>query len=141
MFPADRGLVDRPTHDLDSGRHRTARGNHPAATGRHHRGSFGPWRPISLTPLPAHAAGPWADRIYGSDVIRGDDAAMESLFSLLQKNVLNRQTWTTRDELRLKIITWIEHTYQRRRRQRALGRLTPIEFVTVFGYNQLAEAA
>lgn len=58
----------------------------------------------------------------------GDNAAMESFFSLLQKNVLDRQTWATRDELRLAIITWIEHTYNRRRRQRRLGRLTPVEF-------------
>ena len=61
----------------------------------------------------------------------GDNAAMESFFSLLQKNVLNRQTWTTRDELRLAIIIWIERTYHRRRRQAALGRLTPIEFETI----------
>ena len=61
----------------------------------------------------------------------GDNAAMESFFSLLQKNVLNRQTWTTRDELRLAIIIWIERTYHRRRRQEALGRLTPIEFETI----------
>ena len=37
-----------------------------------------------------------------------DNAAMESFFSLLQKNVLDRQRWATRDELRLAIITWIE---------------------------------
>ena len=61
----------------------------------------------------------------------GDNAAMESFFSLLQKNVLNRQTWTTRDELRLAIIIWIERTYHRRRRQDSLGRLTPIEFETI----------
>ena len=53
---------------------------------------------------------------------------MESFFSLLQKNVLNRKRWDTREELRLAIITWIERTYHRRRRQRALGRLTPAEF-------------
>jgi putative transposase len=58
----------------------------------------------------------------------GDNAAMESFFSLLQKNVLDRKRWTTRDELRIAIITWIERTYHRRRRQRALGRLTPIEY-------------
>ena len=61
----------------------------------------------------------------------GDNAAMESFFSLLQKNVLNRQTWTTRDELRLAIIIWIERTYHRRRRQDSLGKLTPIEFETI----------
>jgi putative transposase len=58
----------------------------------------------------------------------GDNAAMESFFSLLQKNVLDRRRWKTRDELRIAIITWIERTYHRRRRQRALGRLTPIEY-------------
>ena len=58
----------------------------------------------------------------------GDNAAMESFFSLLQKNVLDRRSWTTREELRIAIVTWIERTYHRRRRQRALGRLTPIEF-------------
>jgi len=57
-----------------------------------------------------------------------DNAAMESFFSLLQKNVLDRQRWATRDQLRLAIITWIERTYHRRRRQAGLGRLTPIEY-------------
>ena len=60
-----------------------------------------------------------------------DNAAMESFFSLLQKNVLDRRRWETRDQLRLAIITWIEGTYHRRRRQRRLGRLTPIEFETL----------
>jgi putative transposase len=57
-----------------------------------------------------------------------DNAAMESFFALLQKNVLNRQTWATRQELRLAIVHWIEGSYHRKRRQRRLGRLTPIEF-------------
>ena len=60
-----------------------------------------------------------------------DNAAMESFFSLLQKNVLNRQRRETRQELRIAIITWIERTYHRRRRQRRLGRLTPIEYETL----------
>jgi putative transposase len=61
----------------------------------------------------------------------GDNAAMESFFALLQKNVLDRKRWATRQELRLAIVTWIERTYHRRRRQRRLGRLTPIEFETL----------
>jgi len=81
---------------------------------------------------PACAA-PWA----GS--VPADNAAMESFFSLLQKNVLNRQRrWQTREELRLAIITWTERTYHRRRRQARLGRLTPIEFETLL---QTAHAA
>ena len=71
----------------------------------------------------------------------GDNAAMESFFSLLQKNVLNRQTWETRDQLRLAIITWIERTYHRRRRQRALGKLTPVEFEALIGNTDLVQAA
>ena len=60
----------------------------------------------------------------------GDNAAVESFFALLQKNVLDRQRWPTRDELRMAIITWIERTYHRRR-QRRLGRLTPVEYETL----------
>ncbi|WP_433861792.1 IS3 family transposase [Streptomyces sp. L7] len=70
----------------------------------------------------------------------GDNAAMESFFALLQKNVLNRRSWRTRQELRIAIITWIERTYHRRRRQARLGRLTPIEFETFMNQN-LALAA
>ncbi|MDN5544487.1 MAG: IS3 family transposase, partial [Rhodococcus sp. (in: high G+C Gram-positive bacteria)] len=61
----------------------------------------------------------------------GDNAAMESFFSLLQKNVLDRRAWATREDLRIAIVTWIERTYHRRRRQDRLGRLTPIEFETI----------
>lgn len=61
----------------------------------------------------------------------GDNASMESFFSLLQKNVLDRRTWATREELRIAIVTWIERTYHRRRRQTGLGRLTPVEYETV----------
>jgi putative transposase len=62
----------------------------------------------------------------------GDNAAMESFFALLQKNVLNRRRWRTRDELASEIVYWIEHTYNRRRRQRALGKLTPVAFELAF---------
>ncbi|WP_424863440.1 IS3 family transposase [Streptomyces sp. MMS24-I29] len=61
----------------------------------------------------------------------GDNAAMESFFALLQKNVLDRRTWATRQELRIAIVTWIERTYHRRRRQRRLARLTPVEYEAI----------
>ena len=61
----------------------------------------------------------------------GDNAPMESFFALLQRNVLDRKRWTSREELTHAIITWIERTYHRRRRQRGLGRLTPIEYETL----------
>jgi putative transposase len=63
----------------------------------------------------------------------GDNAAMESFYSLLQKNVLNKRRWRTRDELAYEIVYWIdEHTYNGRRRQRGLGKLTPVEFELAF---------
>lgn len=62
-----------------------------------------------------------------------DNAAMESFYALLQKNVFNRRrTWRTRAELRYALVVWIERTYNRRRRQRVLGRLTPVEFELAF---------
>ena len=70
----------------------------------------------------------------------GDNAAMESFFALLQNNVLDRHRWTTRQDLRIAIITWIERTYHRRRRQARLGRLTPIEYETIMT-TQVALAA
>jgi putative transposase len=44
------------------------------------------------------------------------------------RNVLDRRRWASRDELRIAIVTWIERTYHRRRRQAALARLTPLEY-------------
>ena len=61
----------------------------------------------------------------------GDNAAMESFFALLQNNVLDRRSWPTRDELRIAIVTWIDRTYHRRRRQAGLGRLTSIEYEAI----------
>ena len=58
----------------------------------------------------------------------GDNAAMESFFALVQKNILNRRRWATRHDLRIAIVTWIERTYHRRRRQAALGRMTPVDY-------------
>ncbi|GGK32629.1 integrase [Nocardia camponoti] len=61
----------------------------------------------------------------------GDNAAMESFFALLQRNVLDRRPWSTREELRIAIVCWIERTYHRRRRQVRLGKLTPVEFEAI----------
>ena len=58
----------------------------------------------------------------------GDNAAMESFWSLLQTNVLNQRRWATRQQLRLAIVVWIERKYHRQRPQDSLGGLTPIEY-------------
>lgn len=69
----------------------------------------------------------------------GDNASAESFFALPQRNVLNRQPWASRDDLRIAIVAWIEATYHRRRKQRRLGKLTPIEFETI--HQPVAQAA
>lgn len=61
-----------------------------------------------------------------------DNASMESFFALLQNNVLDTRRWDTREQLRLAIVVWIETKYNRRRRQRTLGKLTPVEFETIY---------
>ena len=66
----------------------------------------------------------------------GDNATMESFFGLLQNNVLDRRRWASRAELRIAIITWIERTHHRRRRQPRLGRSTPIEYEMIMTINQ-----
>ncbi len=48
-----------------------------------------------------------------------------------QSNVLDHRTWATRQELRIAIVTWIERPYHRRRRQKRLARLTPVEYETI----------
>ena len=53
----------------------------------------------------------------------GDNAAMESFFSLLQKNVLDRHPWPSRLELRLAIVQWIRGIYHRKRRDHDSGNL------------------
>lgn len=70
----------------------------------------------------------------------GDNAAMESFFALLQKNVLDQRVWDSREQLRMAIVWWIERTYHRRRRQARLGKLTPIDFETIMN-KQAAQAA
>lgn len=51
----------------------------------------------------------------------GDNAAMESFFALLQKNVLDRRVWNTRRELRQEIFIWIERTYHRKAQTEAVS--------------------
>ena len=51
--------------------------------------------------------------------------------------MLDTRRWETREELRLAIVTW-KTQYNRRRRQPALGKLTPVEFEMTY---TTAEAA
>lgn len=57
-----------------------------------------------------------------------DNAMIESFWSRMQVELLDRQTWRTRVELANGIFEYLEIFHNRHRRHSALGMLTPIEF-------------
>lgn len=57
-----------------------------------------------------------------------DNAMMESFWSSMQIELLNRQRWKTRVELANAIFDYIEIFHNRQRRHSALGYSTPTEF-------------
>jgi putative transposase len=57
-----------------------------------------------------------------------DNGLMESFWSTMQRELLDRQRWATRADLGSAIFEWIEAFYNPRRRHSALGYLSPVQF-------------
>ena len=57
-----------------------------------------------------------------------DNAVIESFWSRMQVELLDRQRWSTRIELANAIFEYLEIFHNRRRRHSALGMLSPLEF-------------
>ena len=57
-----------------------------------------------------------------------DNAAMESFFSTLKIERVNRSRYHSRDEARADIFDYIERFYNSRRRHSTLGQISPMEF-------------
>jgi transposase InsO family protein len=57
-----------------------------------------------------------------------DNAMIESFWSRMQVELLNRRRWRTRLELATAIFEYLEVFHNRQRRHSALGMLTPVEF-------------
>jgi len=57
-----------------------------------------------------------------------DNAIMESFWSRMQVELLNRRRWNTRIELANAIFDYLEIFHNRQRRHSSLGMLTPIEY-------------
>ena len=57
-----------------------------------------------------------------------DNGLMESFWSRMQVELLNRRRWTTRIELANAIFEYLEIFHNPQRRHSSLGYLTPIEF-------------
>lgn len=64
----------------------------------------------------------------GTTLPRSMPSVSQSFFSLLQKNVLDRRTWSTRAELASAIFEWIEAFYNPLRRHSGLGYRSPNQF-------------
>lgn len=60
-----------------------------------------------------------------------DNALIESFWSTMQRELLDRQQWGSRVELASAIFEWIEGFYNPRRRHTALGMLSPHDYETL----------
>jgi transposase InsO family protein len=60
-----------------------------------------------------------------------DNAAMESFWSTMQRELLDRRGWASRTELASAMFEWIEGWYNPRRRHSSLGMRSPHEFETL----------
>ncbi len=60
------------------------------------------------------------------------NAVIESFWSRMQVELLDRKRWRTRVELAKAIVEYLEIFHNRQRRHSALGMLTPVEFEAVY---------
>ena len=60
-----------------------------------------------------------------------DNAVAESFFATLKKELIQRRAWPTRADLRTEVFDYIEVFYNRQRRHRSLGMLSPTQFETI----------
>jgi putative transposase len=70
-----------------------------------------------------------------------DNAMAESFFSILQRELLDTQSWATRRQLALAVFEWIEAWYNPRRRHTGIGSISPIDFEAARAGVTVTEAA
>jgi len=61
-----------------------------------------------------------------------DNAMMESFFSTLQRELLDRKAWRTRKELASAIFEWIEAWYNPRRRHTSIDDRSPVDYERLY---------
>ena len=61
-----------------------------------------------------------------------DNTMMESFWSTMQRELLDRTTWETKGELAAAIFEWIEAFYNPIRRHTSIGDVSPIEFEVTY---------
>jgi putative transposase len=60
-----------------------------------------------------------------------DNAVAESFFATLKKELIHRRSWPLKAALRTEVFDYIEVFYNRQRRHRSLGMLSPAQFETI----------
>jgi putative transposase len=68
-----------------------------------------------------------------------DNAVAESFFATLKKELIHRRSWPIKAELRTEVFDYIETFYNRRRRHRSLGYLSPAQFETITHHHQIED--
>jgi transposase InsO family protein len=68
-----------------------------------------------------------------------DNAVIESFWSRVQVELLDRQSWKTRLQLSTAMFDYIEVFHNRQRRHSALGMLSPVEFELRFKQRTVAQ--
>ncbi|MGL5857031.1 MAG: transposase, partial [Angustibacter sp.] len=68
-----------------------------------------------------------------------DNTMMESFWSTMQRELLDRQQWTTKADLTSAIFEWIEGFYNPVHRHTSINRLSPVQFENL--HNHAATAA
>jgi transposase InsO family protein len=70
-----------------------------------------------------------------------DNAVAEAWFATLKLELIDRQSWATRDQVRVAVFEFIEVFYNRVRLHSSLDYLTPIEYEAEFHHHKAAQAA
>lgn len=71
----------------------------------------------------------------------GDNAWSESFFSILKKEIIHWHFYPTRDSARQRVFEYIEIYYNRQRKQKRLGYLSPVEFLNNWTDQHLSSVA
>jgi transposase InsO family protein len=70
-----------------------------------------------------------------------DNAVAESFFASLKLELVDRQSWATRAQVRSEIVWYIEVFFNRNRLHSSLDYLTPVEYEARVHHHQTAHAA
>jgi len=67
-----------------------------------------------------------------------DNALIESFWSTMQRELLDRTSWDTRTQLASAMFEWIEGFYNPRRRHTSLDNLSPADYETLHTTAEIA---